>query len=95
MNDSKLREDLENQITDELIAADCDRHLFTDIAAHRKITTDTLISLFTEEMDKCIAYVIGEDEPQSENGLLPDRVDRRNQLRDEQRKRVKEWNGEN
>jgi len=31
--------------------------------------------------------VIGEDEPEKENGLLPDRVDRRNQLRAEQRKR--------
>jgi len=34
--------------------------------------------------------IIGEDEPQTENGLLPDRVDRRNQLRAEQRNRLKE-----
>ena len=50
---------------------------------------DAIKSLIRTEKLKLLAEVrervVGRLEPQTENGLLPDRVDRRNQLRTEQR----------
>ena len=43
-----------------------------------------------QAIEGMIERVVSRDEPQTENGLLPDRVDRRNQLRSEQRTRAKE-----
>lgn len=48
-----------------------------------------IIDLINEQKLAHGEMVIGSDEPQADNGLLPDRVDRRNQLRSEQRERNK------
>lgn len=53
-----------------------------------KPMADKLLLLIKQHREAYALELIGDDEPQSENGLLPDRVDRRNQLRAELRKKV-------
>ena len=54
--------------------------------------TNVVMSIIRTEKLKLLAEVrervVGSLEPQTENGLLPDRVDRRNQLRTEQLKEL-------
>ena len=49
---------------------------------------DAIMHLLKQHREAYALELIGDDEPQSENGLLPDRVDRRNQLRAELREKA-------
>lgn len=81
-------------LSDEELVRDIDRicgfdELEPEYAESANRTRQLILNLINTQKRLYAEGVIGEDEPETENGLLPDRVDRRNQLRAEQRARIK------
>lgn len=87
MSDEELKKEVLTQI--RLVKyGNTPSNLSSEQLARVAFASSDMYQLIKQHREAYALELIGDDEPQSENGLLPDRVDRRNQLRAELREKV-------